>query len=909
MPGHEPQADSSWVTRRAAELFHEDQQRIYCSTDRLFGGLMVFQWCAGVALALVVSPKAWAGATSGTHPHVWAAVVLGGVISAWPILLGWFRPGRALTRHSIAVGQMLMGTLLIHLTGGRIETHFHIFGSLAFLAFYRDWRVLLTASIVVTLDHFLRGLLWPQSIFGVTAASSWRWIEHAGWVVFEDLFLIVACRQSVRAMWSHSVRQSELELSRATIEATVHRRTAELQGQTQVLQQTTEQLRARKERFRLLSATSPNGIFETNTEGRCIYINPRLEEILGISFQQALDEGWAQSVHPEDREAVLDDWRHTTEEGSEFDREFRILTPLKELRWVHSRARKLHDSAGQSTGYVGTVEDTTERQLREAELRLAKNRAEAAARTKAEFLANMSHEIRTPMNGVIGMTGLLLDTELTQEQREYAQTIGNSADALLTIINDILDFSKIESGKLSFEDVDFDLRIIVEDTLELMAGRAQLGGLELVGGVSPRIPVRLRGDPGRLRQILTNLVGNAVKFTERGEVSLHVTLVSESETQVRLRFAVKDTGIGIAPEAQTRLFQAFSQADGSTTRRYGGTGLGLAISRQLVEMMQGEIGLESHPGVGSTFWFTVGLEKQPVPIGLMPTAQTQLAGRRILIVDDNATNRTILRHQLRSWLIHSDEAESGREALQILRAAAATAHPYEMALLDMQMPEMDGAALAKAIRIDPTLKQIPCVILTSMGQRPDSLEEAGNQCIAAYLIKPVRQARLLDCINSILGTLSRTIPSRATSSSAHSPVIMSKGVSPCRILLAEDNAINRKLTLVQLQKLNYRADVATNGREVLEALDLAPYDVILMDCQMPEIDGYEATREIRRRESTPEWLQLHPERIHIIALTANAMQGDREECLAAGMDDYLGKPIRLSDLQQALIQWRGIASF
>ncbi len=465
------------ASSRSETLFQEQLNRIYCGTDRLFGGLMVFQWIAGIVLALADSPRTWAGADSELQAPVWAAIGLGGLVSALPVFLAWSRPGWVMTRHVIAAAQMLMGALLIHLTGGRIETHFHIFGSLAFLAFYRDWRVLVTASLVVVVDHFLRGLFWPQSIFGVLTPSSWRWLEHTGWVVFENIFLMMACRQNLKEMRALAERQAELEFHRDHEETVVEERMAELRRQAQVLQHTSERLQAGEDRFRSLSGAAPIGIFETDILGRCVYTNRRWQEITGLNPELALGDGWARAIHPDDQNDVFAEWIRATRSEREFEREFRLLTPGGQERWVHSRARMLHDSAGQFSGYVGTTEDITERHSRETELRAAKERAEAAVRAKSEFLANMSHEIRTPMNGVIGMTGLLLDTPLQQEQREYAETIRTSADCLLTIINDILDFSKIESGKLSFEHLDFDLREMVEGTLELMAEKAQASGL------------------------------------------------------------------------------------------------------------------------------------------------------------------------------------------------------------------------------------------------------------------------------------------------------------------------------------------------------------------------------------------------------------------------------------------------
>ena len=696
---------------------------------------MVLQWLAGIVVALVISPRTWSGIDSLIHVHVWAALFLGAAITIFPVTLVMLHPAESLTRHSVAAGQMLTSALLIHLTGGRVETHFHVFGSLAFLALYRDWRVLLTATIVVAVDHFLRGTWWPQSVFGVLSANPWRWVEHAGWVVFEDLVLIRSCLQGVAEMRQIAERQASLEAAHQTLEQNVLERTREL--------------RAGEERFRSLASSSPIGIFETDAKGLTLYVNEHWQTLAGQTQERSLGTGWSDAVHPEDRSRVLATWAQSARSGGEISLQFRLRRPNGEVRWVQVRSRPLINSEKVLSGHVGTVEDITESRNAQAALEHSKEAAEAASRAKGDFLATMSHEIRTPMNGVIGMAGLLLDTPLSSEQRDYADSVRRSAESLMTIINDVLDLSKIEAGKMTVDPISFDLRSAVHDVAELLSHRAAEKGIRIAVHCDDRLPPRVVGDPGRVRQVLVNLAGNAVKFTDQGEVNLAIYCLELADDRVRVRVSVQDTGIGIPMSQLDRIFEKFTQADASTMRRFGGSGLGLAISKQLVDLMGGEIGVSSRPGEGSTFWFTL-----PLPV-----------------------------------------------AASVALPAAAEPGP-----------------------------------------------------------------------------------------------LSARSGPPTYVLLADDNAINQKVAARMLERLGCRVDIAANGHEAISMLQRTPYDLVFMDCHMPEMDGYAATAEIRKRQAG---IRHTP----VIAMTASAMQGDREKCLEAGMDDYLTKPVALQALASAIERW------
>ncbi len=727
--------------------------------------------------------------------------------------------------------------------------------------------------------------------------TQWKWIR-AFWPILVPFVVFL--------LWAHLVGTSISLLGFLLLSTISAGAILTLLGQKKVAEETVRRLSTAVEH-------SPVSLMITDTSGAIQYVNKRFLHGTGYSLSEVLGRNPGFMKVGDVPEEIYRNLWTTITSGGVWQGVFHNRRKNGEAYWAKASIAPLRGSGKRITGYIAVREDITGQKLAESKLmetnsnlEMASARAESLAAqaqlanaAKSEFLANMSHEIRTPMNGVIGMAGLLLDTDLDPEQRRYAEIVRSSGESLLALLNDILDFSKIEAGKLEMESLEFDLRLLLDDLSATLALRMHNKGLEFICAAAPEIPSCLRGDPGRLRQVLNNLASNAIKFTRDGEICLRTRLVSETEEEVCIRFSIADTGVGIPADAQAKLFQKFTQADASITREFGGTGLGLAISKQLVELMGGEIGLISPvnspengggDGRGSEFWFTARFGRSTPQ---EPAATADVRGAHLLLVDDNATSREAMMAQFDAWGMRAEAAEDGPRGLHAVARAQEAGDPFQVVILDMRMPGMDGAAVAARLKADETLRHIPLVLMPSISKPGDGkrMAEIG---FAAYLPKPARHFELLGVLATVLGQVPQDRPQPIVT--RHS--IRERRKRSVRILLAEDNITNQQVALAVLKKQGFRADVAANGLEVLKALEDIPYDLVLMDVQMPEMDGLSATSRIR--DPTSEVLN---HRIPIIAMTANAMKGDLERCLAVGMDDYLSKPLAPRALAAILDKW------
>jgi len=656
------------------------------------------------------------------------------------------------------------------------------------------------------------------------------------------------------------------------------------------LKQTEESLRAAEENYRKIFENAIEGIFQIHPEGRYLNANPALTAILGYAspaelIEQVTDIGRQVYVAP-NRFSEFCALMERNESITGFESE--VFRMDGSIIWVCEHARAIRDENGRLLYYEGAMEDIMARREAERAMAEARDAAIESARLKTEFLANMSHEIRTPMNGIIGMTGLLLDTDLSVRQKDFAETIAESSEALLKIINDILDFSKIEAGMVVFEEIDFDVNEVVEGVVDLFAERAMSKGIELSVVISQGVSEILRGDPGRLRQVLTNLVGNALKFTEEGEVRVSVHAGTDSPKEAQLRFEIEDTGIGISQEQQARLFQAFVQADGSTTRRYGGSGLGLAICKRLVTQMGGEIALDSEPGRGSRFSFTAAFRK---PASVADRRTRRFDGMRALVIDDNPTVRAAIAHSLEPWGVAIAEAPGAEDAMRTLEDAASEGRMFDVVFFDTDLRSAAGDGIACSIRSDARFAGVRIVRIASLDWAEDNVEDGKAD---GLLIKPIKQKAALRCLEAVIASEETPVPISVESSATSSAATLQRDRASLRVLVAEDSMVNQKVVLFQLRKLGCDVDSVTDGESAVSAARTGNYDVILMDCQMPRLDGIESTRQIREFEA------MGTRRAWIIAMTAHSMVGDREICIEAGMDDYLGKPVRMRELEEAL---------
>ena len=749
-------APSNDVSQRTDDLLQESHSNIIQRIDRLFAGLMVFQWIAAIIAAVTISPQTWAGANSETHLHVWAAVILGGLITSFPVYLALTRPGKTITRHVIAISQMLTAALLIHLSGGRIETHFHIFGSLAFLACYRDWRVLVTATVVVAADHFVRGIFYPLSVFGVLTVGPWRVFEHAAWVAFEDIFLFIAIRQSMGEMKLVAQHRATLEQANETVESEVKARTNELEQQARELKKA-KQAAEEQSAFGDILDQSLNEIFIFDAESlHFVHANHGARDNIGYSMEE-LREMTPVDIKPGQTAASFAKLVAPLLDGTKEYIEFAIVHRRKNGTEYPVEVHLETSFFGKRHVFVAVILDITERRRVEEELVGSRERALAADRSKSEFLANMSHEIRTPMTAILGFAEILLGNLAREENIDAAHTIKRNGESLIGLINDILDLSKIESGKYNVESIECSAHQIVADVTSLMRVRATSKKLPLNVHFNGAIPETIRTDPTRLRQILINIVGNAIKFTETGSVQIVTRLLNEFGEEPRMQFDVIDTGVGIPEDKIESIFDPFLQADNSTTRHFGGTGLGLSISRRLVELLGGEFSVSSTVGRGSTFSITiptgplndVQLVQNAVEAAVatvyekLPEDAKPLANCRILFAEDGPDNQRLISFILRKAGAEVTLAENGQIGLELATAAKADGRPFDVILMDMQMPVLDGYSATRQLREDGYM--LPIIALTAHAMSSDR-----QKCLEAgcddYTTKPVDRKKLIELV-------------------------------------------------------------------------------------------------------------------------------------------------------------------
>jgi len=643
---------------------------------------------------------------------------------------------------------------------------------------------------------------------------------------------------------------------------------------------------------------TPTIIYSSVSSGdfKLTFISENVFKVLGYSATEVLEDPdfWFNHIHVDDRPKIFQELPQLFVKN-EHCHEYRFQHKNGQYCWIKDRLRLVRDSDGEPVEIIGSMDDISTQKSAEDELKSDRDGALKIAQMKSEFLANMSHEIRTPMNGVLGMLNLLQTTDLTNEQRDCVTTAYNSGDALLTILNDILDFSKIEAGKLELEDIDFNLRETIEDIADLFAGQAQEKGVELIAVIPVDVHEAVRGDPARLRQVLANLLSNAIKFTQQGEVVIRLSVKSAYNNKHRVRFEICDSGVGIAPEAQQRIFQSFEQADGSTTRIFGGTGLGLAITKRLIELMGGVIGVDSEINVGSTFWFDLIFTKQSKSKSLTPNPA--LNGLRALIVDGNSINRNYIHHLISHWGIDTSEVKQSKQALEVLRAFSSHVKPFDLLILNHHLSDTEGMELTRQIKSDASIAKTQIIMLTPMGLQSEWLAAKQSE-IATCITKPVRQSQLHHCISQLI---TKQVDHSDASMARPSLVLgkQQKGV----ILVVEDNLVNQKVTLGMLKKMGFVCDLAVNGIEAVEIAKTKNYDLILMDCQMPKMDGYQATSHIREHQRKALANDSSSRQTPIVALTAHTMEEDIKACFDSGMDDYLVKPINLIKLQKKIMQW------